>query len=141
MSIQTTINQAWSVAGILASQSPGLQARGAENRAIRGFRRQSERFLSTADEILASAGAEGSTKTGFSGAEYDKLTPDQKEEFIDLIGKSEELHKAAYETKPTPEAYQKLKATQRTLEALQGEQERARKSKEFAELVTNVGGM
>ena len=141
MSIQTTINQAWSVAGILASQSPGLQAKGVENRAVKGYRRQSERFLSTADELLASAGAEGSTKTGFSGEEYDKLTPDQKEEFIDLIGKSEELHKAAYETKPTPEAYKKLKATQSTLEQLKDEQDRARKSKELVELITNVGGM
>lgn len=141
MSIQSTINQAWSIAGVLASQSPGLQAKGTENRAIKGYRRQSERFLSTADQLLASAGAKGSAKTGFSGEEYDKLTPDQKAEFVDLVGKSEELHKAAYETKPTPEAYKKLRATQKTLEQLQTEQDRARKSKEFADLVTNVGGM
>lgn len=144
MNIQSNINQIISAAGVLASMNPELRAKSEHRAKLGALQRKAENIVAR-DEIILEHLRTGTDEEALEAAKISKPLE------AEAIQTSEELFTAI----PTEEKYQKLagnikvaeeresfrtaqeKAKDASRDALTAEQERARKSKEFAEMITS----
>lgn len=143
MSIQSTINQAWSVAGILAAQSPGLKAKGeataAKVQAKKGF----ERHIKTAQEIGTAHGLKGDMTTGkFNVNDMPENHPGEFNKMIETLEKGVSGQEKFYEKYPSAKGFESTLKNKQTIAAmrrLQEEVERKRTTVAVADAIN--GGM
>ena len=138
MSIQSTINQAWSVAGILAAQSPGLKAKGEATAAKAQAKKGFERHIKAARDIGFAHGVKGDFNVGQMPEQH----PGEFNKMIETLEKGVAGQEKFYEQYPSAKGFEntiKNKQTIAAMRRLQEEVERKRTTVAVADTIN--GGM